>query len=382
MKYLIHTSIATFALLCPLHAFAQGAANCPNPIPIAVTAPLTSGMALIGVQARNGVQDAIDEINAAGGIGGKKFSLAVEDATASAPTALNSLNRLLEGKPVVVFSSMISTHIFTQAEVIKKAEVPFLFAGTNTQLTRQNIPWFFRIHVHDGQLADMVPRYIVETMKKTKPAILAVSDDYGLGASKDMQKTFEALNVKVVAVETYGATDKDMSAQLTSIKNKGADVILLWGRPADATIVMKQHKALGIGIPIVGNSSVASTAALNNLTAEEADGALAIGGMFPQPSQDPAAQAFIKRVTDKTRVPPDNFAVAYRDAMYIVKTTIERVGCEKKAIRDELAKLKDWKGMFITYTADPYGDLAHTLGIYRNKGRESQLIGTISERGF
>jgi branched-chain amino acid transport system substrate-binding protein len=382
MNNLIATVVASAIAATSGVVVAQPAQNCPNPIPIAVTVPLTTGIALLGVQGRNGLQDAIDEINAAGGVAGKKFTLASEDATASATTALNSLNRLLDAKPVVVFSSMISPHVFTQAEVIKKEGVPFLFTGTNTQLTRQGIPWFFRMHVHDGQLADLVPRYVVEQMKKTKPAILAVSDDYGLGAAKDMQKTFESLNVKLVALETYGANDKDMSAQLTSIRGKGADVILVWGRPGDVTIVMKQHKQLGITTPIVGNSSVVSTPALNNLTAEEADGATALGGMIPQVSQDPAAQAFVKRVTDKTRVPPDNFAVAYFDAMNMVKGAIERVGCDRKAIRDELAKVKGYKGLLFTYSADQYGDLAHTIGIYRNKGKQPELIGTLNERGF
>ena len=382
MKQLVGIGLATAALVAPLHLLAQGVASCPNPIPIALTVPLTSGIALLGVQARNGIEDAIDQINSAGGVGGKKLKLSTEDATASSTTALNSLNRLMGANPVVVFSSMISPHIFTQAEVIKRDGVPLLFTGTNAQLMRMGIPWFFRMHVHDGQLADLVPRYIVETMKMKKPAIIAVSDDYGLGASKEMQKTFESLGVKLVALESYGASDKDMSAQLTNIKKAGADVILVWGRPGDVTLVLKQRKQLGIDIPVVGNSSVVSTPALNNLTAEEADGALAIGGMIPQVSQDPVVQGFVKRITDKYRVPPDNFAVAYRDATYMVKAAIEKVGCDRKAVRDELAKTKDFKGLLITYKADSFGDLAHTLGVYRNKGKSPQLVDTIKERGF
>ncbi len=159
-------------------AFAQGAASCPSPIPVALTTPLTGGIALLGIQAKLGVEFAVDEINAAGGIGGKQVKLTTEDATASATTALNTMNRLLEGKPVVVFSSMISPHIFTQNDAIKKGETPVLVAGTNAQLTKQANPWLVRFHVHDGQLADAVPRYVVETMKKSKPAIIAVSDDY------------------------------------------------------------------------------------------------------------------------------------------------------------------------------------------------------------
>ena len=363
-------------------AHAQGAASCPNPIPLALTTPLTSGIALLGIQAKLGVEHAVDEINAAGGIGGKQIKLSTEDATASATTALNTMNRLLEGKPVVVFSSMISPHIFTQNDAIKKGETPVLVAGTNAQLTKQSNPWLVRFHVHDGQLADAVPRYVVETMKKTRPAIIAVSDDYGLGASKGLQAAFDKLKIKPVAVESYGLTDKDMTAQLTKIKAAGADIILLWGRPGDVALVLKQRKALGIEIPVIGNPSTVAATTVANLTAEEADGAMGIGGMLAQVSTDPKVLDFAKKVLDKSRVPADNFGVAYRDAVYMVKTVIEKVGCDRTKIRDELRAVKDWKGLLISYVADKDGDLAHTMGIYRNKGRATEFVGTIKEPGF
>lgn len=363
-------------------AAAQNAASCPSPIPIALTTPLTSGVALLGVQAKLGLTDAVDEINAAGGIGGRKIKLSIEDATGFSTTALNTMNRLLEDKPVALFSSMISPHIFTQNDTIKKAAIPVLIAGTNGQLTQQNNPWLIRFHIHDGQLADAVPRYVVETMKKQHPAILTVSDDYGLGASKGLAATFDKLKIKTVAVESYGLNDKDMSAQLTKIKDAKADVLVLWGRPGDVALVMKQRRALGMTLPVIGNSSAVALTTLANLTPEEADGGMGIGGMFPQVTGDAAALAFAKRVMDHNKIPADNFALGYRDGMYMLKAVIEKVGCDPVRIRDELHAMKDWKGLLISYSADKNGDLAHTMGIYRNKGKVTELVGTMKEPGF
>jgi branched-chain amino acid transport system substrate-binding protein len=87
-------------------------------------------------------------------------------------------------------------------------------------------------------------------------------------------------------------------------------------------------------------------------------------------------------VQDRYKVPADNFTVAYYDTVYMVKSIIEKVGCDKVAIRDALAATKDWKGLLISYQADPAGDLAHTLGIYRNKGKTPSLIGPIKEAGY
>jgi branched-chain amino acid transport system substrate-binding protein len=382
MNALFRSAFACVALSMSTAASAQAIATCPNPIPLALTTPLTGGVALLGIQAKLGVEDAVEEINAAGGIGGKKVKLAVEDATSAAPAALNSFNRLMDDKPVALFTSMISPHVFTENDAILKGGTPVLTAGTNAQLVKQNNPWLVRIHVHDGQLAEAIPVYVVDTLKKSKPAIISVSDDYGLGAAKGLAASFESLKVKPVAVESYGLSDKDMSAQLTKIRDAGADIIVLFGRPGDVALVMKQRKALGITIPVIGNSSAVAATTLANLTPDEADGSTGIGGMFPQIGNDARSQAFAKRVLDSSKVPADNFAVAYYDGVYLLKAIIEKVGCDRAAIRDALKATSGFKGLLITYKADQYGDLAHTMGIYRNKGKVTELVGTIPEKGF
>jgi branched-chain amino acid transport system substrate-binding protein len=382
----VKSSIAGVAAICLATASADpskaDAASCPSPIPLGLTTALTGNVALLGTQARSGVEFAVDEINAAGGINGKKLALATEDTGSSSTDSLNAINRILEGKPLVIFGSMISPHIFAQTEVVTKSETPFLVGATNAKVTSQGSKWLFRTHVHDGQLADLIPEYLVKTLGKTKPGIIAVADDYGLGASRGIQASLAKLNATPVAVTSYAPSDKDMSAQLLEIKDKGADSVIVFGRPADATLVIKQMNDLGIKLTTIGNSSLVAQTALNNLTAAEADGAYAIGGMIPQTSPDAKILDWAKRVQDKYKVPADNFAVSYYDTVYMLKSIIEKVGCDKHAIRDAFAATKDWKGMLITYQADALGDLAHTLGVYRNKGKTPELAGLIKESGF
>jgi len=382
----VKSSIASVAAICLATASVDpskaDAASCPSTIPLGLTTALTGNVALLGTQARSGVEFAVDEINAAGGINGKKLALTTEDTGSSSTDALNAMNRILEGKPLVIFGSMISPHVFAQTEVVTKSETPFLVGATNAKVTSQGSKWLFRTHVHDGQLADLIPEYLVKTLRKTKPGIIAVADDYGLGASRGIQASLAKLNANPVAVTSYAPSDKDMSAQLLEIKDKGADSLIVFGRPADVTLVVKQMNDLGIKLTTIGNSSLVAQTALNNLTAAEADGAYAIGGMIPQTSTDPKILDWAKRVQDKYKVPADNFAVSYYDTVYMLKSIIEKVGCDKPAIRDTLAATKDWKGMLISYQADALGDLAHTLGVYRNKGKTPELAGPIKESGF
>jgi len=358
------------------------AASCPAPIPFGLTTALTGNLALLGTQARNGVEFAVDEINAGGGIAGKKLALTTEDTGASSTDALNAMNRVLESKPLVIFGSMISPHVFAQTEAVTKSETPFLVGATNAKVTAQGSKWLFRTHVHDGQLADLIPEYLVKSLGKTKPGIMAVADDYGLGASKGIQAALGKLKISPVAVTSYAPSDKDMSAQLLEIKDQGADSLLLFGRAADVTLVMTQMGDLGLKLTTIGNASMVAQTTLNNLSAAEADGSYAIGGMIPQTSTDPKILDWAKRVQDKYKVPADNFTVSYYDTVYLLKSIIEKVGCDKAAIRDALAATKDWKGMLISYQADAQGDLAHTLGIYLNKGKTPVLTGPIKESGY
>src|SRR6266481_6676289 len=252
-------------------------ASCPAEIPFGLTTALTGNLALLGTQARNGVEFAVDEINANGGIAGKKLALTTEDTGASSTDALNAMNRILEGKPLIIFGSMISPHIFAQTEVVTKSETPFLVGATNAKVTSQGSKWLFRSHAHDGQLADLIPTYLVKSLGKTKPGIMAVADDYGLGASKGIQAALAKLGVSPAAITSYAPSDKDMSAQLLEIKDKGADSLILFGRPADVTLVIKQMNDLGIKLTTIGNASIVAQTTLNNLSAAEADGGYAIG---------------------------------------------------------------------------------------------------------
>jgi len=373
------------ALLCLIgftKTASADAAACPATIPFGLTTPLTGNLALLGTQARNGAEFAVDEINAAGGISGKKITLTTEDTGASSTDALNAMNRIIEGKPLVIMSSMISPHVFAQTESVNKAETPFIVGATNAKVTAQGSKWLFRTHAHDGQLADLIPEYLVKSLKKTKPGILVVADDYGLGASKGIQAALAKLNVTPVAMASYAPSDKDMSAQLLEIKDKGADSLILFGRPSDITLVLKQMGDLGIKLTTIGNTSIVAQTTLNNLSAAEADGNYAIGGMIPQTSSDPKILDWAKRVQDKYKVPADNFTVSYYDSIYMLKSIIEKVGCDKPAIRNALATTKDFKGMLISYQADANGDLTHTLGIYRNKGKTPEFTGPIKESGF
>jgi branched-chain amino acid transport system substrate-binding protein len=369
-----YSGIARFGVFCivlSLPSAVLGAAVCPDPIKIGVTTPLTGGIALQGSQVRNAVETAVNEINATGGIGGKKIQLLVEDTAGTVSVAISALNRILQQDPVLVFGSMISPENFAQSDIIRKEQLPYIYGGTNSQLSEQGIPWMFRISFHDGQEAQILPRYIAQ--KHLKPAILAVADDFGLGAVKNFQAEFKKLNIPVVAVETYSTTDRDMSAQLLKIKDSGANAIILWGRTPDLIVILRSKARLGIQLPVLSTTGAAAPATLINLADNEADGILVFGGALPNGSADPKIITWFKKLNDTYHFPPDNWALAYYDAMNLVETVIKRVGCDKEAIRKELATTKDFQGLLTKYSADQKGNLTNVNVIYQLKGKTPEL---------
>src|SRR5262249_41944887 len=241
LKTVIRPVVLAGSITCCLslaaasHAYA--AAACQGPIKIGITTPLTGGIALQGAQVRNAIETAVEEITARGGGAGKKIKLVVEDTTGTVTVSISALNRVLREEPILVFGSMISPENFAQSDIIKKEQVPYLYAGTNSQLSAQNIPWIFRISYHDGQLAKILPAYIEK--KKLKPALMAVADDFGLGAVKNIRAELDQLKISPSAVETYAPTDRDMTAQLLKIKDSGADALILVGRTPDLIVILK-----------------------------------------------------------------------------------------------------------------------------------------------
>ena len=152
---------------------------------------------------------------------------------------------------------------FAQTEGVNKSETPFLVGATNAKVTAQGSKWLFRTHVHDGQLADLIPEYLVKSLGKTKPGIMAVADDYGLGASKGIQAALAKLKVDAGGGDFLCPVRQGHERTTAGNQGQGADSLILFGRPADVTLVIKQMNDLGIKLTTIGNASMVAQTTLN-----------------------------------------------------------------------------------------------------------------------
>ncbi|WAL81271.1 ABC transporter substrate-binding protein [Pandoraea sp. XJJ-1] len=333
-------------------------------IPVGVTAPMTGPLSLTGKSYVNALRMAEQDINAAGGINGRKVNLAFQDAQASNGTAINAFIKVVqEQKPDFVFLTSYSTQNVAVSPEVAKAQRPAMYAGGADIVAEQKNPWMFRIRPTDGLTAEAMARYAMDHLRAAKPGILYIQNDFGQGGAKAAEKTFAAANVKVVGAESYGQNDKDMSAQILSLKNKGADVILMFVYAQDGALLLRQLKTLGIAQPVVSSSAAFVPAAIQLVSADDLKGIY--GVVDTVLTEQPAAQTFLKRFKAAYQIDADPYAAAYYDGAMIMADAMRKVGTDPVAVRDYLRKVQGFKGVAHTYSFDASGNGVHDVSVIK-----------------
>jgi branched-chain amino acid transport system substrate-binding protein len=188
---------------------------------------LTGDFALTGLQQKAGIDLAVEEANAQGGIKGKKIRIEYADNAMSPAVAVNALNRVLSANPVAVLLTVRGTHVLPQLPLINKASVPGLTITGTRKVTQQGSPWLFRFYPHDGMAKRAMTLFALEKLGKQRVAIIHVADEYGQSGRDTIITTLKEKGLAPVVVESNQSTDKDMSPQLLKVKSSGADVLLI-----------------------------------------------------------------------------------------------------------------------------------------------------------
>ncbi|MHB1654268.1 MAG: ABC transporter substrate-binding protein [Desulfitobacteriaceae bacterium] len=362
---------------CGSNGSSSGAAADKAPIRIGQATALTSEYTVVGQYLTNGTKMAVDEINAAGGISGRKIQLVQEDSANTNPAAVNAINKLIDSDNVIaIMGPDLSTQDFAVAPIINKAKIPFTVQGTNAKLLDGN-PWFFRLRPDDGLAARTAAKFAIEGLKKKKIAVTHDSDEFGVGGRDLIVKAVQDLGGTVVDEESYNSNDKDLTAILTNIKNKGAEVIIDWGHPSQSATLQRQNKQLGLNLPIIGSPGMGMPATIQ-LAGDAANGTYIVGDPVPGLNTDPKVQAWVKKYTDLYKAAPDFHAASAYDGIYMLKMAIEKAGStDASAIQKALLTIKDYPGMGNTFTFTD-GNGAHMVMITQiENGKNNKLIQSI-----
>jgi branched-chain amino acid transport system substrate-binding protein len=349
-------SFLIFATACPpkSETAAGPAAAAGTDIPIGLYAALTGETATFGNATRDGVNFAVDEINAAGGVLGKKIHLYVEDDRSKPEEAAGVVSKLVtQNNVVVLIGENSSSNSLAAAPIAQQNKVPMVsVSSTNPEVTKKG-DFIFRVCFIDPLQGAAIARFARENLKLNNVAILQdVKSDYSVGLAKVFTDVFTAAGGKVAMNQSYSAGDADFRAQLTAIKQSNAQAIFIPGYYTEAGQIAIQARDLGLNQPLLGGDGWDSPKLL------EIGGANLEGSYYATTvslsSPDPATQKFVAAFRAKFNRDPEGLNALGYDAMKVVAAAITKAGkLDKQAIRDQIAATKNFPGASGEITIGP-----------------------------
>jgi branched-chain amino acid transport system substrate-binding protein len=332
------------ALVMAAGVFFSGCKGDSETIKIGGIFPLSGNIAVFGSEARNGIMLAIDEINAAGGVNGKKIELISEDDEGNPEKSVNAYNKLTaKDKVNIIIGSLTSgctIAITTKAQVQK---VVLVAPAATAEAVTDAGDFIFRVCFIDPFQGTVGGLFAANVLGAKRATILYDnSNDYSVGLKDNFITTFQNQGGEIVSSESYSTGDVDFNAQITKLKAANPDMVYLPDYYNTVALIAKQLRAQGINTPIVGSDG------WDGIT--ENAGNEVLNGFYPNhyasDSPDPKAQNFVKAYQNRFGSVPVSFAALGYDSMYLIRDAIVAAGSlDSTAVKDALSATK---GSYVT----------------------------------
>ena len=326
----------------------KAAVTASIPIKIGANFELTGGVASFGKQTLNGIQVAVNEANAAGGVlGGKKIVLIVADNKSEPAEAKNVITKLItQDKVVAVLGPVTSSNVLATVQVAQDNKIPVLTAtGTNEKVTVDNgkvRPFAFRACFIDPFQGRVMANYASNSLKaKTAVIYIDRSSDYSKRLSQSFEAKFTQTGGEIVGKEAFLQKDQDFKATLTKIKAMGADTIFIPAYYIEVGKIVKQAREMGINVPLLGTDGwddpsvveIAGAGALNNTF---------FSNHYSSQDKDPNAVKFVEAYKKAFNQEPSALAALGYDSALMIIDAIKRAGsADPVKIKDALEQTKN-----------------------------------------
>jgi branched-chain amino acid transport system substrate-binding protein len=378
IKWVILVMVAVCLMLSGCSGSSSGGGG---PIRVGLVTALTGEYTIVGQYLQEGATMAIEEVNANGGINGRKIEIVKEDSANTNPTAVNAFNKMVNNdKVVAILGPDLSTQLLAVAPIVNKTKIPVLVQGTNPKLTTES-SWYFRLRPDDSIAASAAAKFVVQKLNMKKIGISHDTDEFGSGGAKIIQDTLTSLGATVVGVEAYNSQDKDLSAQLTNLKNKGAEAIIDWGHPQQSATLMKQNRQLGLNLPIVGSPGMAMPAT-TSLAGDATKGVYVVVDTVGRENPDPKVQEWVKKYQSKYNRLPDFHALAAYDGVYMLAEALKKSkDLSPQSIADEMHKISGYHGVANDFDFSKSGDGARQVVVVQLEDADHlKVIDTIKAK--
>ncbi len=345
-----------------------------GPIRIGVFQSLSGAEASFGQDAIKGIRMAEEQVNQRGGVLGHPIELLIRDNQSKAGETSSIVKELTSREHVVaLIGEVASGRTLEAAPIAQRYKIPLVANSASNEKVTKTANFVFRVSYRDSQQGEVLARYM-RSIGKSRAAILAdVSKDNSTSIARSFKKCFEELGGKVVGEQSYNVGDKDFIAQLTSIRNSGADCLLIPGYYTDSASIMKQAQSLELNLPMFGGDGWDS-ADLIRVAGDAAEGAI-FTNTFSSEDPQPTVRAFVAAYQKKYGTKPMALAATGFDALMLVADAIQRAGTTNpKAIRDALAATNGYQGVSGQITFDRERDPSKSMVLLRIQQGEFKFI--------
>ena len=322
MKHVFAVALATATVLCTPASAQSPAPAANNTLKIGLIGPFSGGSADFGIPMRNGVQQAVDEINVVGGYLGRKLELVIKDDQGNPDVGLKMSQELVAQKVAVTLGFCNTGVAAKSLEVFQNAKLPLIIpCSTGTPLTAKYPgpeSYIFRTSPRDSI---QVPFVVDDLIKRgwKKVAVFADTSGYGEAGLKDIEAALKAKNLQAVYVARFPVGVKDLSEQLKAARAAGANVIFSMTVGPENAVIATGRKALGWKVPQVGSWPLSFPFFIDG-GKDAAEGALMAQTFIAEPSNERRA-SFLTSYARKfkvNKIPVPMAAAQGYDAVYIL----------------------------------------------------------------
>ena len=368
-------SVAVAMMIAALPSLAQ-----QGPVRIVGLVELSGTGTTSGTNFDNGVKLAVKEINAGGGILGRKVEYTSSDTQSAPQTAKALAQKAVDEGAYVVMGPVFSGSILVSMAETRRAEIPNFTGGEGAAITQQGNPYIFRTSFTQSTAMPKVARYIKDTVKAKTVAIVWVNNDFGKGGRDTIMKALEAQGIKVAADISTDPGQVDFSGAVLKVKQSNADAVFVYTNEEESARALRELKKQGYDKPIIGETTLTSQKVIE-LAGDAANGAVAHVGLTADAPQ-PTIKAFDERFQKEYKYKTDHNGLKGYSAMYIVKAVTEKIGkfdpkAFAAAMHGVTLSVKDYPGVLLDVTFDQNGDLDRESFMTKVVNGKQQVVATL-----
>ena len=345
---------------------------------------LSGAGAVSGTNFRDGMLLAIDEINAKGGVLGRKIDTPLLDTQSDAGISRAQLQKVLDNNPYVVLGPVFSGSVLVDMALTQQAEIPEIVGGEAAAITQKNDAYVFRTSFGQQFSMPKIANYIRDGVKAKTVAVLWVNNDFGKGGRDNFIKEMAARNIKVVADVSTESGQADFSADVVKIKGANADAIFVYLNEEESARFLREAKKQGITAPLIGETTLLGQKVID-LAQGAAEGVRGHVGLTVD-APIPAVQQFADRFKKRFNYACDHNGIKGYTAVYIIKHVTEKMGkFDSKLFAQTLHGMtitpKDEPGVLMEVSFDQNGDLDRESFLGEVVNGKQKIVATLPKLG-